>query len=126
MTFHLQIRETIMKTIYLLLLLLIVSCNGDPMVKKNTSQESPITDSLKTTIIGRWGGLGEKYPVLEIRKDSIYFFDRKESFPYTISKGNLIIGFPDSKVALINIHVKGDTLFSEDEKGFITKGYRFR
>ncbi len=76
--------------------------------------------------IGRWGGLGEKIPVWEINKDSIFYFERSTYYHYKLNNNNMEIDFPEGKGTLKNIRVIKDTLFFLDEGGEIVYAYRFK
>lgn len=94
----------------ILIATLLVSCNERPKdIKK--MQPNPQNDSLRVTLIGKWGGLNEKSPVWIIRKDSIYYFERSTAYPYNIINHEFIIYFPDHKGLLRNIRVDHDTIF---------------
>lgn len=81
---------------------------------------------IENNLIGKWGGLDEKTPVWDIRKDSIYYFQHLKVYSYEIINKNMIINFGNSSTVLKNIHVKKDTLFFVDDAGLLIKGYRFK
>lgn len=118
-------KELIIKFIPLIGLLL-MSCN----LNQNSTQEEPskfsCIDSLKVNLLGQWGGLKEDSPVWDIRKDSIYYFERSAAYPYRILDHNMIIDLPGSKGILKNISVVKDTMYFLDEQGGLIKGYRFK
>jgi len=113
-----------MKLICVLCILLFASCNSKTS-NKLTKQESKV-DSLKNTLLGQWGGLGENSPVLKINIDSIYYYEENKSYPYKIVDKDLIIERLETKGVLRNISVNKDTLIFYDEQGLTTKGYRFK
>ena len=84
------------------------------------------TGSLKAALIGRWGGLGEDNPVWEFKQDSVYYFDRKQSYPYTIIGNDIVIKLPESEGHLLNMCIIKDTMTFYDEPGIPIKGYRFK
>jgi len=114
-----------MKLISFLLILSLTACN-----EHVESSKMPIViskeDSIKNTLIGRWGGLGESNPVWEIRKDSIYYFQHSRAYFYKILNHDLIIDFRETQAKFLNINVIKDTLFFSDEQGYLTKAYRFK
>jgi len=115
----------ILKYISFLLILSFAACNENTESSQKpivTSQE----DSIKNTLTGRWGGLGESSPVWEIRNDSIYFFEHLRAYPYKMVNHDLIINQLTHEVKLGNIYVIKDTLFFLDERGVLIKGYRFK
>lgn len=115
-----------MKNIYFVTLLTVISCTNLNVRKEFKNFNFDNSDSLKRTILGRWGGPGESEPVFEIHMDSIYYFDRKASYPYRIDEGDLIIQFSHSIGVFKEIHSIGDTLIFGDDQGLIIKGYRFK
>ena len=75
------------------------------------------------------GGLGEK-PVFDIRKDSIYYFQKDSAYPYYLSGDTLRVKFPerDTSNTFGTINVIEDTLYITDftDNDFIIRGYRYR
>ena len=116
-----------MKIICITFFLFLISCDRN---SPNNAKKTPDTkvDTLKTTILGQWGGLGESSAVLEIRIDSIYYLEEKKAYPYTIIGKDLIIERQESKTILRNISVVEDTMtFTfNDEQGQTTYAYRFK
>jgi hypothetical protein len=103
---------------------MVLSCNtqdGSEIDKKPNK-----FDSLKNNIIGLWGGLGEDSPVLEIRADSIYYFQKSASYLYKLYKDSLVIYFPDHSAVLKDVSVYKDTLIFKDNMDFKTYAYRFK
>lgn len=93
----------------IIFLIFIYSCKGtDPKVKTISR-----IDSLKNSLIGKWGGLDESKPVLRITHDSIYYYNQNKSYPYEIAGNDLVINNGLSKPHLRNISVIKDTLFFE-------------
>lgn len=88
------------------------------------------TDSLKNSLIGKWGGEEENSCVWEITQDSIYYYDQNKSYPYTILEKDLVIKMGESQPKLKDISVKKDTLFfytrvsMENEVYGLTKAFR--
>lgn len=105
------------------LLIFFLSCNNQDSAP---TQKNLLNDSLKNSLLGKWGGLGENEPVWEIKKDSIYYYEEGKSYYYFILRGDFIIKRLNSSVALKNIHVYKDTLFFLDDQGLTIKGYRFK
>ena len=89
-------------------------------------------DSIKNSIIGKWGGLGENEPIWKITSDSIFFYNQKKSYPYEIVNNDLVFDNGMSKSHLKNIKVVQDTLFFEDkasleyENYIVVKAVRFK
>jgi hypothetical protein len=114
-----------MKIIYILIFLLFISCNTQNSNDKTTKKIIEV-DSLKSKLLGHWGGLGEDNPVWEIKIDSIYYYQEKKTSPYQIVDMDMIIERPESKGILRNISVVEDTMTFYDEQGLTIKGYRFK
>ena len=112
-----------MKSIFFTIVILFISCNEGSTSKSKLSNTN-FNDTLKMKLIGKWGDT--KNAMWDIRWDSIYYFERSESFPYKILNNDLIIYPPESKGILRNIRVIKDTLFFLDEEGSTIKGYRFK
>lgn len=102
----------------------LIGCKDKPDTKASP-QPHYAKDSLtlKDSLIGKWGGRAENRPMWDIRKDSIYYFDRSIAYPYKIINRDFIIYFPDHKAVLRNIKVDHDTIFFFDEIGLV-RGYR--
>lgn len=113
-----------MKTIYLGLIFFI-SCQEHFNSKNQYVKKITPEDSLKETLVGQWGGLGEDSPVWEIKKDSIYYFQRSTAYAYRILNGDFLISFPEATGIFKKIYVVKDTLFFLNEQGGLIKGYRF-
>ncbi len=112
-----------MKFIYLILILFLVSCNENIKTQPKISFE----DSITATLIGKWGGQGEKDPVWEIRKDSVYYFEHLRAYPYELKNHDLIINLSNNnQVKLENTHVIVDTLFFISHLGLTTRAVRFK
>lgn len=109
-----------MKKIYFLLIIFFISCNEQPNVTNKANHD----DTIKAKLIGQWGDL--KTLGWDIKKDSIYYFERLASYPYKILNNNLIIDLPESKGTLRNIRVIKDTFFWLDEQGLTVKAYRMK
>lgn len=119
-----------MKKIALLYALLIISlmgCKEKPDAKSNSEFNLKNNSlSLRDSLIGKWGGLGERRPVWEIRKDSIYYFERSIAYPYKIINRDFVIYFPDHVGKLRSIGVDHDTMYFLDPQGITIKGFRFK
>ncbi len=65
--------------------------------------------------MGKWGGT-EGGPGLNIRADSIYYYDRDLSYPYYLHGDTFSVKFPDRDTATIfgTVAVNGDTLKIRD------------
>lgn len=114
------------KSYYSLLLFIFFACNQPSEKRIPSSTKLDIADSLKIKLLGKWGGIGESIPVWEIKQDSIYYYDRSITYPYSIIDGNIIVDFYSSRGILKNILVINDTIFFENELGVPIRGYRFR
>ncbi|HEX4876774.1 MAG TPA: hypothetical protein VFV31_08900 [Chitinophagaceae bacterium] len=112
-----------MNFISLITILLFVGCTSQ---RSEDSNNIAKIDSLKTTLLGQWGGLGEASPVLEIKSDSIYYFEEKKSYPYEIIGTDLVIRRAEYIGVLKNISVLQDTMTFYDEQQFSIKAYRFK
>ena len=115
MIYFTQMMKIIGKTLetktYLVIVfyLLISSCKG----KENTENDKK--KYLIQQVIGKWGGLEEKTPVLNITLDSIFYFDRNKAYSYEINNGNIIINFPEHKGILRNVSIVNDTMIFFDD-----------
>lgn len=116
--------NSVLKGICFLLTLIFIACNQQN-TKNEPSKKMTMDDSLKTRLIGKWGGIGEDTPVWDIMPDSIYYYDRSTAYPYKILNGDFIIDLPVSKGILKHITVIKDTMSFLDEQGNEIKGYRF-
>ena len=114
-----------MKIISILIFLFFIGCNSQNS-NNATAKELIKQDSLKTKLLGQWGGLGENNPVWEIKIDSIYYYQHKKAYPYQIVGNALVIELTESKGVLRNISVVVDTMIFYDEQGLRIKGYRFK
>lgn len=94
--------------------------------KKESNSKIKYYDSLRKNIIGKWGGSHE-FPVLDIRLDSIYYYDRDSSYPYKLHGDTLLVNFPDRDIISIFgiVSIKKDTLMLKDT-GFNQTTYAFR
>ena len=96
-----------LRTIFFLVL--VSSC------RNNSSKVSaiPRVDSIKSSLIGKWGGSDESGAVWRITHDSIYSYNDNKSYPYEIIGNDLVFYNGQSKPHLRNISVIKDTLFFE-------------
>lgn len=121
-----------MKKIIPLCVLLIISLIGCKESPKGKISPQAIKDSslsLRDSLLGEWGGLGESRPVWDIRKDSIYYFQKSTAYPYKIINRDLVIFFPNNNHSfeLRSIKVEHDTLLYVDAGvGMLVKAYRFK
>jgi hypothetical protein len=82
------------------------------------------TGRLRNAVLGLWGGPNEDHPVWKITADSIYYFQERRAYKYTLSEDSLVIQFPDHSYCLKDISVIGDTMVFNDEIGKVS-AYRF-
>ena len=110
--------------IYILFFTLVLSCKAKyhDGVTKNIDK----VDSLKNNLLGNWDGLGENDPVLEIKVDSIYYYQEKKAYLYKIINKDLVIYRAASKGILKNLAVVNDTMIFNDEQGMTIKAYKFK
>ena len=117
-----------MKTNFVILLLIIVSCQN----KESTSNRISRQDSFKSSLIGKWGGLNEDKPIWKITHDSIYYYEQNQSYLYSIVGNDLVIYLGKNHPSLKNISVNQDTLFFylkanvEKDVYILTKAYRYK
>jgi hypothetical protein len=117
-----------MKSSFIICLLIITSCQR----AKNDHIEISRADSMKNSLIGKWGGLNERTPVWKFSHDSIYYYDQDKSYPYSIIGNDLVINMGEKQPKLKNIAVYKDTLFfytiisSEKEVYGLTKAFRYK
>ena len=114
-----------MKFFYILTLLYFGSCDTQK-THSRTEDKLNKADSLKSRLLGKWGGLGEDSPVWEIKLDSIYYYQENKSYPYQIMENDLVIERGGSSGILSDISVVEDTLNFYDEQGLSIKAYRFK
>jgi hypothetical protein len=67
------------------------------------------TDSLKKSLIGKWGG--DSNCGWEITVDSFHNYEQGKSYPYKIAENDLIVDMGQSQFVLKDVSVKEDTLF---------------
>jgi len=79
--------------------------------RKENDSKSEYYNTLKKSIIGKWGGSHE-IPALDIRLDSIYYYNRDSSYPYKLNGDTLLVKFPDRDTTTIFgiVSIKKDTL----------------
>ena len=114
-----------MKIICILFCVFFINCNNNDS-NIATTRKYTTADSLKTKLLGQWGGSGEDSAVWEIRIDSIYYLQEKKTYAYKILDNDLVIERPESKGILRNISVFEDTMTFNDEQGLTIKGYRLK
>ena len=105
---------------------LLVSISSIGCSNNNGSNHFAKLDSLQSYILGRWGGLGEDSPVLEIKADSIYYYQEHKSYPYKMNGRDLTIERPSQMGILKNVTVDMDTMIFYDQQGLKIKAYRFK
>lgn len=113
-----------MKFKVIILIILISSCQTNLKERKNLLQKITPEDSLKLTIIGKWGGL-EGEPVWKIEKDSMYYYGEKKSYPYTIKSNDMIVSYKEGPFILKSIHTLKDTLMFTTDYGGVIRAFRF-
>ena len=82
-------------------------------------------DSLRINVLGLWSGPNEDSPIWKITADSIYYFQEKKAYKYTLHKDSLVIQFPDHSYSLRDMSVIGDTMIFKDDIGKVY-AYRFK
>jgi len=112
--------KTVTKTIFALLVCLTIGCKTSTE-KQNLEDEIKKTDSLKSTLIGKWGGPDMKSTAFEITKDSFIHINDKKSYKYELKNGNLLFQRGEYENNFINIHTSGDTLKFYQDMGDRTK-----
>ncbi len=105
--------------------ILFTACSNRGVDKTKVEMYTKV-DTLKSKLIGRWGGLGEDSAVWEIGTDSIYYFQHRKAYPYNILNSDLIIKLDESKAILRNIAVIEDTMTFEIHDSVIANAYRFK
>ncbi len=103
-----------MKTICFLSLVFFISCNEQSSLKTEVSNKLSHEDSLKFSLIGKWGDF--ENPMWDFKIDSIYYFEPSITYPYKIIDNDLVIYFPESQGVLRNIRVIKDTLLWLDDQ----------
>ena len=98
-----------MKSATFICLLLISACQNE--TNKSQIKTNFLKDSLRNSLIGKWGGQNESGPVLRITFDSIYYYQENKSYTYNIVGSDLIIERGEFQPKLKDITVKLDTLF---------------
>src|SRR4051794_7455350 len=109
-----------MKILYLFVIITFsISCISHTELSNHQTK----SDSLRNTLIGKWGGLGNK-PTFQIKQDSIYFFEQSTAYSYKIINHDMVIHYPQIEGVLRNIYVLKDTLFFSNEEGVQMRGFR--
>ena len=117
-----------MKYIYLIYLPILVGCQQ----KEQTNQKTPVVDNLKRNLIGEWGGFDQGRPVWKITSNSIYFYNDKRFYAYTIKGSDLFVEEISNIPMMKNISINKDTLFfysraSVDKEVYmLTKAFRHK
>lgn len=62
---------------------LLVGCQENKKGATPSIAGDTLIGSLQKKIIGKWGG-GDSHPILEIRSDSIYYFEKDSAFLYRL------------------------------------------
>ena len=75
--------------------------------------------------MGIWTEGESENATFSIGKDSIYYVDQMESYPYTLIKDSITIVYPDMSFEGI-AYLVGDTFVLSDPEFGITKFTRFR
>lgn len=96
-----------MRNVFIICLVICVSCkNKKPQIIKVSK-----IDSIRSSLVGKWGGRDGRKPVWKITQDSIYYYSQDKSYPYTILENDFVIDMGESKFRMKDISVKDDTLF---------------
>ena len=118
----------ITKNHLIIFLLITAGCQNKEPVKIEITK----IDSIKKSLIGKWGGLGESTPVWKITYDSLYKYGENKSYSYIMSGNDLVVGTSEFQFKLKDISVNGDTLYFytrvsvEEEIYGITKAFRHK
>jgi hypothetical protein len=94
-----------MKFKVIICLLIIIACKD----KNQPNFEISRTDSIKNTLIGKWGD--ESNCGWEITVDSFHNYEQDKSYPYKIAENDLVVDTGQSQFILKDVSVKEDTLF---------------
>ena len=100
--------------------------------QKTESNKISRIDSLKNSIVGKWGGPDNSGIVWQITHDSIYFYDRNQAYYYSIIGNDMVIDLEPNKKRLKDITVTKDTLFFKDRVSLeheiygIVTAYRYK
>jgi hypothetical protein len=106
------------KKLFPSIILVVASCKLTPEKyeeKKESGSKSKYYDSLKKNIIGKWGGSHE-VPTLDIRPDSIYYYNRDSTYPYILNGDTLLVKYPnrDTITMFGIVSIKKDTLMLKE------------
>ncbi len=100
-----------MKRAFIIVFVLISCRSNTPGILKQSRE-----DSLRNSLIGKWGAANkESSPLWEFTHDSMYWYNHKKSYQYTITGNDLVINSDDLRIHFTNIHVDKDTLFFGDK-----------
>jgi hypothetical protein len=115
------------RTCSVILFFSFVACTNNPNKFPDESKKVNIQDSssLKTNLIGRWGGFNESSPIWNFTTDSVYYFEENRNYRYILKDDALTVFYKEGPFVLKNVNIKGDTLFYTDNIG-IVKAFRFK
>jgi hypothetical protein len=95
-----------MKKVFFILLLM--SCGGSKLNNIKLSLE----DSFRNSLTGEWGGINTSgKPVWKITHDSMYIYEGKQAYPYSVNGTDFNINSYPVIIHFKNVHVIKDTLF---------------
>ena len=92
---------------------------------KQSNKHSPRSIITKEQLMGTWAGENSENASFSIGKDSIYYIDQMDSYPYTLIKDSLTIIYPDMSFEGI-AYLAGDTLVLSDPEFGISRYTRFK
>lgn len=98
---------------------------------KNTPSNSILTaadhdkDVLKTSLLGKWGGLGESNPVWKFSSDSLYYYEDEKNYAYNLTGDSITVFYKAGIFVLKDVHIQTDTLYFNQGTGTV-KAYRFK
>jgi hypothetical protein len=120
--------STLLKIILIITLYQILGCKNSTETQVKEDEIKKI-DSLKKTLIGKWGGDDRKFVAWDITKDSIIYPETKKAYKYEIINGDFIFQRDEYLCRLERIQVSGDTLkfyldFDETSKDVLTKAFK--
>ena len=114
-----------MKSIKVVLILLIISCNRSVNRSPQQDLSTSTRDSLISTLVGKWG-TDEGKPIWEIKKDSLYYFSEKKSYYYLLHNKDLVVLYKEAPFILTDAHVLNDTLFFKIHDSITVETFRIR
>ena len=86
-----------MRLYYLFVVLILSACSDSG--RDNVTLHNP-KNTFAKDLIGDWGGKNEDSPVFRFKDDSVHYYQRHRSYPYTLQDSTLIFHFEgDSDLA---------------------------